>query len=1216
MTAASLDLRPIEESAAEDFIVWPLSLAEREPAPPVPSGTLTTEKVPAAHSPQPIPLIRLVLPLVMLVMVGGMIAVMLTMGGPPQPMMLMFPVMLLLSMATMFAGPPGEDIDETRRAFLRHLGAVRKVALRNAADQRAAEVHKHPDPTQLWTSVGSRRMWERRADDPDALEVRVGLGVTALCTPVVVADSGALEDLDPVCAVSLRHVVRSVGSVANMPVAVQLQAFRFVGLSGPYAVELARAMVLQLIFHHGPDCVGISVRGDALPWLKWAPHTRNIAGATFRVLVLCGAETTMHPDLDDPTWTTILAVDLSPTSELGELVLSEGLFLSVGAGEQRTLTVHTEGGLEDIGSADQVTEAQSQHCCRLLTAFRRPDSSPTRAKDFLGLHGITDIRNLDPASLWSRRRPAPHHLNVPIGLTDAGQALYLDIKESAHGGVGPHGLCIGSTGSGKSELLKTFVLSLAISHSPEELNFVLVDFKGGATFLELDQLPHTSAVITNLSEEASLVERMHDAISGELNRRQEVLRAAGNFANVAEYNDARLDTRPELPPLPALVIVLDEFSELLGKHPDFAELFVAVGRLGRSLGMHLLLASQRLEEGRLRGLDSHLSYRIGLKTFSAAESRQVLGVPDAYHLPAKPGAGFIKSDANDVTGFQASYVSGPLPTRSQTPHHQPRGVTLFTGFEAEDSATAEQQLDHSTTVLNAVVAVIKDAGEHSRCHAHQLWLPPLPDSLPLANVADQVGHLSAAIGVVDRPFLQRQDPFILTLEAGSGHVAICGAPQTGKSNALRSLVLSLAATHHTDHLRVYVLDLAGTELAALAALPHVAAVAHRHETEKVARIVAEVGSFIASPEQRHTFLVVDGWHCIASDFEELHDALVAIAADGLSANVHLVVSAARWSLLRPSIRDMMVTRIELKLGEALDSLISRDAQLKLVDKPGRGLSTDGEMVLIAHSTNQDVGHVIMAAKSQGMAPVPRLRMLPEKLQLSEVGSAPGLLFGIGGPALGPLAWQPETAAHVLCIGAQGSGKSTFLRTVGEGVVKLGREHARLVVIDPRRSHLGTFPDSMVAAYGATADSIAAALANTAATLRGRLPGPDITAEQLKARSWWSGPELYVLIDDSDLISDVALHPLVEFLPHARDIGLHVVLARKAGGINRALYSGLYAAVKDGNPAVLLLDADPEEGRILGIKPIKQIPGRGTWMVVGSVVGACHVAQCDLETGVA
>src|SRR5699024_2568621 len=190
------------------------------------------------------------------------------------------------------------------------------------------------------------------------------------------------------------------------------------------------------------------------------------------------------------------------------------------------------------------------------------------------------------------------------------------------------------------------------------LNYVLVDFKGGATFLGCDHLPHTAAVITNLEDEAALVERMYDAISGEMNRRQELLREAGNFANVSEYTAAREQGRTDLAPLPALVIVVDEFSELLMQHPDFAELFVAVGRLGRSLGVHLLLASQRLEEGRLKGLDSHLSYRIGLRTFSATESRIVLGVKDAYELPQAPGHGYLTIDQETMVRFRSSYVSG------------------------------------------------------------------------------------------------------------------------------------------------------------------------------------------------------------------------------------------------------------------------------------------------------------------------------------------------------------------------------------------------------------------------------------------------------------------------------------------------------------------------------------------------------------------------------
>ncbi|NEE51917.1 type VII secretion protein EccC, partial [Streptomyces sp. SID8455] len=155
----------------------------------------------------------------------------------------------------------------------------------------------------------------------------------------------------------------------------------------------------------------------------------------------------------------------------------------------------------------------------------------------------------------------------------------------------------------------------------------------------------------------TLVDRMGDSIRGELNRRQEMLRDAGNYANIHDYEKARSAGAP-LQPIPSLVLVIDEFSELLTAKPDFIDMFVQIGRIGRSLGVHLLLASQRLEEGRLRGLETYLSYRIGLRTFSAAESRAAIGVPDAYHLPNVPGSGLLKFGTEEMVRFKAAYVSG------------------------------------------------------------------------------------------------------------------------------------------------------------------------------------------------------------------------------------------------------------------------------------------------------------------------------------------------------------------------------------------------------------------------------------------------------------------------------------------------------------------------------------------------------------------------------
>ena len=295
-----------------------------------------------------------------------------------------------------------------------------------------------------------------------------------------------------------------------------------------------------------------------------------------------------------------------------------------------------------VGAPDTLSLAEAEALARELAPLR-PARGGAPGEDALAVNttltallGIAEARALDLRGCGARARPAGR-LRVPIGLDASGQPVELDIKESAQGGMGPHGLVIGATGSGKSELLRTLVLGLALTHPPEVLNFVLVDFKGGATFLGLEDLSHVSAVITNLEEELPLVDRMRDALHGEMVRRQELLRSAGNYASVRDYERDR-ERGTDLAPLPTLFVVVDEFSELLAAKPEFIDLFVMIGRLGRSLGVHLLLASQRLEEGRLRGLDTQLSYRIGLRTFSAAESRIVLGVPDAYELPSAPGA--------------------------------------------------------------------------------------------------------------------------------------------------------------------------------------------------------------------------------------------------------------------------------------------------------------------------------------------------------------------------------------------------------------------------------------------------------------------------------------------------------------------------------------------------------------------------------------------------
>ncbi|MGH3780483.1 MAG: type VII secretion protein EccCb, partial [Pseudonocardiaceae bacterium] len=841
---------------------------------------------------------------------------------------------------------------------------------------------------------------------------------------------------------------------------------------------------------------------------------------------------------------------------------------------------------------------------------------------------------------------------------------------------GPHGLCVGATGSGKSEFLRTLVLGLIATHSSAALNIVLVDFKGGATFLGMEHASHVAAVITNLADDLTQVSRMHDALAGEMNRRQELLRTAGNFANVKDYEKAR-DNGADLDPLPALFIVIDEFSELLAQRPEFIDLFVAIGRLGRSLQMHLLLASQRLEEGRLRGLESHLSYRIGLKTFSAGESRAVLGVSDAYELPSVPGSGYLKFDTASMERFKAAYVSGPyrvgrvvaqcssvmagsapvasdLLPRLFVPDYVELPETAQPSHEAID-ASPEQVSEPS--VLDVVVAKLRGQGPP----AHEVWLPPLeaPPSLdqllpPLSVTEDRGlspvgffgnGRLAVPVGIVDKPYEQRRDLLWADLSGAAGHAAVTGGPQSGKSTLLRSMLMSLALTHTPEEVQFFCIDFGGGTLASLDGLPHSGGMAGRLEPDTIRRIIAEVTGLLAAREQRFrtlgidsmadfrarkqrgehcedpfgdVFLVIDGWQGFRREFEvsDLEMRVVNLATQGLSYGVHVLIGATRWAEIRPAMKDLLGTRFELRLGDPGESDIDRNGALNVpAGRPGRGLSREKLHFLAALpridavTTAQDVG----AGVAHAVAHIrdgwpghraPRVRLLPERIPYEQLRipaqQPPHLIpIGINEAELATVSLDFTAEPHFLCFADSECGKTNLLRTIARGIVdRCTPEQARVVMVDYRRTMLGFLESEHLIGYGMSVDVLIPIINDVRNSMRARLPGAGVTQQQLRDRSWWSGPELYVLVDDYDLVATQGgvnpLAPLVEFLAQAKDVGLHLVLARRCGGAARALFEPVTARLRELSTPGIVMSGNPDEGPLLGnVKPTPMPPGRGT-----------------------
>ena len=1055
------------------MILMSLARPVRRIAPPaMPSGDLVLEPPPPVARTEGLgpTLLMTLLPL----LAGlGSVVVVVTNGRGSSTSYLGAGLVLVASLgfagATLWRSRSGRSGSNrfARRDYLDYLGEVRAQIRAAAREQRAHLRWTHPDPHAL-VAIGEEgsRVWERSPGDDDWLVVRFAIGCHPLGIGIVPTPTSRSERRDPVAEAAARRLLATQLTLPDLPTSLRLGEFARVEITGSaeHVRALARAVVTQAATFHGPEHLIIAVLASrasvaAWEWVKWLPHSQSRAetAATGPRRLVCDdldelmgllpddlaerpAFSPLEGSADHPLESHVLVVldVVRPPDDHPVLGRSGRRSLTVldlpahwdDLGDDRRVRWHLEdaaaGGVPQVSIArprrdpvravaDQLGPRLAEATARRLTS--RSANAPPRRADALAdgaqlteLLGI-DIHDVDLASTWAPRPPR-ERLRVPIGTGDDGTTVSLDLKEASQHGMGPHGLVIGATGSGKSELLRTLVLGLAFTHSPEELNLVLVDFKGGATFAGMARLPHVSAVITNLADELTLVDRMQDALSGEMTRRQELLRASGNHASRHDYERARTTGgSPHLAPLPSLLVVCDEFSELLSAKPELVDLFVAIGRLGRSLGIHLLLASQRLEEGRLRGLESHLSYRIGLRTFSSAESRSVIGVGDAYELPAVPGLGFLRPDPSALVRLRAAYVSGPAPApgRTRATTSGRGGVRPFTAARGAPRSTADESVappsaaggetgsratGREITVFDLAVAAMEGRGPA----AHQVWLPPLETSdtfdalLPDLAVDARLGLVSRSwrragplrfpYGTVDRPREQRREALVADLSGAQGHVAVVGAPRSGKSTLLRSLVTGLSLTNTPLEVQFYVLDLGGGTFTGLRGLPHVAGVASRSEPDVVSRIVAEVVGVTDAREDYFrtagidtietyrarralgevddgwgdVFLVVDGWGALRTDFPDLEPHLQALAQRSLTFGVHLVTSASRWMDYRAGVRDVLGTRIELRLGDPMDSEIDRRLVAAIpANRPGRAVVPTKHHVLTA-LPRIDAGH--------------------------------------------------------------------------------------------------------------------------------------------------------------------------------------------------------------------------------------------------------------------
>jgi DNA segregation ATPase FtsK/SpoIIIE, S-DNA-T family len=1181
------------------------------------------------------------------------------------------------------------------------------------------------------------RLWERRRADVDFLRLRLGAGRLPM-REIQLRDEGTLSNpTDPFMRQEARSLIQRFAHTPGLPLRVPVDRagdVSVIGADRERVLAAVRALVVQLAAFHAPDDVTLAVlvapeREPDWAWVRWLPHVLDreqitpagpiprlmsdpqalgdVLGADLaerarsaaqsyrrgggsaearvrsRLVVIDDAYGQVARSLPLPDQ----AVDL-PSLGVTVLHLLADRLQEPGEVTHRVTVDGDDVVVEDIaadvtvrGAVDDVAVPLAEGLARRLASLRlSPDSyddgTGTPPADFTTLLGLPDPSTIDFKRLW-RPRGERDFLRVPLGVDLAGRATLLDLKESAQLGMGPHGLCVGATGSGKSELLRTLVLALVTTHSPEQLSLLLVDYKGGATFAPFADLPHCAGLITNLESDVSLVERMYTSLDGEVLRRQQLLADAGKLTDITEYNLRRGQFHDQ-PPLGHLIVIIDEFGELLTAKPEFVELFLRIGRIGRSIGVHLLLSSQRVEEGKMRGLEAYLSYRIGLRTLSETESRTVLDTPDAFHLPSLPGNGYLKVDVTVYEKFKSAFVSGPLPEPPGDAELAPvtgplvKPMPRFAEVRREPTTEAAPKATQRTvgpTLLSTVVDQVNIAAER----VPPIWLPPLPPAVTLdqagggfdvtprgvrLRIAQETGPgLQAPVGLLDDPARQWQGPWLVNLSAGGGNLVILGGPGTGKTTALRSLALGLSTTHAPTDVGIYGIDLLGDGLRGLAGLPHVGGVAGRDDRERIRRTIDEVHGMLAERERlfrthrldtaenlraeraagrladlacTEIVLLIDGYGQLFAEFEGLEDKVHDVIARGARYGVHVVATARRFNELRAAQQVAFAQRIELHMTEPGESSIDgKLARGVPANQPGRALTVDklyGQIALprldsLPDPASSGLADSATLVRGAWTGPVPPpVRVLPAVLHvedLADAGAAPGTI------PIGRFEsdFQPAMLdlfgrdQHLLALGDAGSGKTNLLRLVADSLIRqYSPEELVFAVFDPRHGLAEAIPEPYQGGY---APNSALAVQLAAAVCKELAERDPSSTTRSSSTGAGSPPRVVLLIDDYDVLAASSTQPLgefVQYLPAGRDLGLHVVMTRRVMGASRGLFEPFTLSVRESGCLGVLMSGDRSEGQLFaGVRPVTMPTGRAQYVRPGEPARTVQTAHAGGDT---
>ncbi len=1158
-----------------------------------------------------------------------------------------------------------QDIRAEEARYAQALGSLRTDIAAFARLFRDRLWSDHPDLATVLrrAALPSTRLWQRRPWNPEFLGLHTGVGDVPWRPALDNPAGGRLDqEVKDVLAESM---------LSSAPVVVDLTDAGVLGIVGDRetAIALARGLVCQAAVHCGPADLTIAVccdpgREAEWSWATWLPHTQKGGpqGVGTWTSAERGRSETMLRALGDTQQararsSTLLVIDsdvlLEGTDAPARGLLGVGRTTAPGAAAtghrfagiviaSRTeqlpdrctvvleidpqatgvaeLTITRDGGrVSDVVVAG-LDRASARRCALDLARFADPEltapgSGLPASVPLAPLLGLERISAAGVAKRWAANRGLPPA--TPVGVGERGP-FTIDLVRD-----GPHGLVGGTTGSGKSEFLRTLVVGLAASHDPSHLTFVLIDFKGGAAFGACDRLPHTVGTVTNLDEH--LADRAVRALEAELRYRQEVFATTGQgVETLAEY----LAANPGAV-MPRLVVVIDEFAMLAKDYPDVLTSLVSIAAVGRTLGVHMILATQRPAGVVSENILANTNLRVALRVQSRDDSASVIGVANAATIARdNPGRAFIKLGENDITPVQTALATGKTHTGDGTLAVQPIefGVDRPAEVFASSDESAPTDLD---ALITAIVAAADAAAQPS---PRQIWPPPLEHHVALAltdgdgpvGVLDESEPARVRSGLVgsvvvcavaDDPDHQRRVP--AGWDLANGNVVLAGVPGSGTTTALASIVLSVSSQLHPDELDLFVLDFGARDLEPLSRLPHTRAyvgsgLGERERTVRLLRHLRDEVDRRKSTPGPHgrTVVVVDGLPALKEEFDD-HDGLQLLEglyrayADGPEVGMWFAVTTSRPKAVPGSIQDVTTQRWAFRLADPYDyAAMGIPSRRGPANVPGRCIIAGSQLQAQVATLRAGIGAgVDLVARRWGsVAPKPPLiRALPAQLSVAELPPAwvtaePWRIpIGLREADLEPGYLDLWNGEDALIAGPPRSGKSTALLTIAAAL----RRQA-----DPA--------SAPVQVWGVCArrSPLASAELDRCAVGAEQLPALLASARVFRGR-------VVILVDDAEQVDD-ADHAIEDLLV-TRPTDLHIVAAGRADDL-RSLYNHWTKRLRRSRTGVLLQPQVDFDGDLLGVSiprkaPVPMTPGRG-YLCVAGTADLIHLAQptpADLES---